>query len=176
MSLLKKGRFQPYFLFIYKRTPPLPRCCRWIEIRTYRNGIDFNFHLSFKCSQHFIKLYIKVLKNGIDKPVKKILIIKQIRLISNTRYVWRTVWRVWMLTLRLKRLTTVFLQRCTWTTNHNVVKIYLCTRYCRSHGHTAMNDEGQMKDNPDKICILTFSSTNYYYYRHFPIGKCDFLP
>ena len=61
---------------------------------TYRNGINFNFHLSFKCSQHFIKLYINVLKNGIDKPVKKILIIKQIRLISNTRYVWRTVWRL----------------------------------------------------------------------------------
>ena len=81
-----------------------------------------------------------------------------------------------MLTLRLKRLTTVFLQRCTWTTKHNVVKIYLCTRYCRSHSHTAMNDEGQMKDNPDKICILTFSSTNYYYYRYFRIGKFDFLP
>ena len=81
-----------------------------------------------------------------------------------------------MLTLRLNRLTTVFLQRCTWTTKHNVVKIYLCTRYCGSHGHTAMNDEDQMKDNPDKICILTFSSTNYYYYRYFSIGKFDFLP
>ena len=71
---------------------------------------------------------------------------------------------------------TTFLQRCTWTTKHNVVKMYLCTRCCRSHGHTAMNDEGQMKDNLDKICIFTFSSTNYYYYCYFPIGKFDFLP
>ena len=40
-----------------------------------------------------------------------------------------------------------------------------------------MNDEGQMEDNPDKICIITFSGTNYYYYhRYFPIGKFDFLP
>ena len=39
-----------------------------------------------------------------------------------------------------------------------------------------MNDEGQMKDNPDKICLLTFSSTNYFYYCYFPIGKFDFLP
>ena len=37
-----------------------------------------------------------------------------------------------------------------------------------------MNDEGQMKGNPNKICILTFSSTNYYCY--FPSGKFDFLP
>ena len=83
-----------------------------------------------------------------------------------------------MLTLRLKRLTTIFLQRCTWTTKHNVVKTYLCNRYFRGHRHAAMNDEGQMKDNSDKICILTFSSTNYYYYyyRYFPIGKFDFLP
>ena len=83
-----------------------------------------------------------------------------------------------MLTLRLKRLTTIFLQRCTWTTKHNVVKMYLCNRYCRSHGHTAMNDEGQMKDNPDKISILTVTRTNYYYYYYcyFPIGKFDFLP
>ena len=83
-----------------------------------------------------------------------------------------------MLTLRLKRLTAIFLQRCTWTTKHNVVKMYLCTRYCRSNGHTKKEkkDEGQMKDNPDKICILTFSSTNYYYYRYFSIGKFDFLP
>ena len=66
-----------------------------------------------------------------------------------------------MLTLRLKRLTAIFLQRCTWTTKHNVVKIYLCTRYCRSHRHTAMKDEGQMKDNSDKICILPFSSPSY---------------
>ena len=65
-----------------------------------------------------------------------------------------------MLTLRLKRLTTIFLQPCTWTTKHNVVKMYLYNRYCRSHGHTAMKDEGQMKDNPDKMCILTFSITN----------------
>ena len=63
-----------------------------------------------------------------------------------------------MLTLRLKRLTTIFLQRCTWTTKHNVVKMYLCNRYFRGHRHAAMNDEGQMKDNSDKICILTFSS------------------
>ncbi|CAH3180961.1 unnamed protein product [Porites lobata] len=27
-----------------------------------------------------------------------------------------------------------------------------------SHGHTVMKEEGQMKDNPDKICILTFSN------------------
>ena len=39
-----------------------------------------------------------------------------------------------------------------------------------------MNDEGQMKDNPDKICLLTFSSTYYFYYCYFPIGKFDFLP
>ena len=63
-----------------------------------------------------------------------------------------------MLTLRLKRLMTTFQQRCTWTTKHNVVKMYLCTRYCRGHRHAAMNDEGQMKDDSGKICILTFSS------------------
>ena len=78
--------------------------------------------------------------------------------------------------LKLKRSTTIFLQRCTWTTKHNIVKMYLCTRYCRSNGHTAINHEGQMKDNADKKCILTFSSTNYYYYCYFPIGKFDFLP
>ena len=39
-----------------------------------------------------------------------------------------------------------------------------------------MNDEGQMKDNPDKICILTFSSSDYYYYCYFSVGKFDFLP
>ena len=66
-----------------------------------------------------------------------------------------------MLTLRLKRLTTIFLQRCTWTTKQNVVKLYLYTSYSRGHRHAAMNDEGQMKDNSDKICILTFSSTNF---------------
>ena len=81
-----------------------------------------------------------------------------------------------MLKLRLKRLTTIFLQRCTQTTKHNVVKMYLYTRNCRSHGHTAMKDEGQMKNNSVKICILTFSSTNCYYYCHFSIGKFDFLP
>ena len=79
-----------------------------------------------------------------------------------------------MPTLRLKRLTTIFLQRCTWNTKHNIVKMYLCNCYCRSNGHTAMNYEGQMKGNPNKICILTFSSTNYYYYSYFP--KFDFLP
>ena len=78
--------------------------------------------------------------------------------------------------IKVKRLTTIFLQRCTWTTRHTVVKMYLCTRYCRSRGHRAMKDEGQMKDNPDKICILTFSGTNYYYYCYLPIGKFDFLP
>ena len=41
--------------------------------------------------------------------------------------------------LRLKRLTTILLQRCTWTTKHNIVKMYLCTGYCRSNGHTAIS-------------------------------------
>ena len=55
--------------------------------------------------------------------------------------------------LRLKRLTTIFLQRCTWTTKHNIVKMYLCNRYCRSNGHTTMNYENQMEDNTEKIRI-----------------------
>ena len=86
-----------------------------------------------------------------------------------------------MLTLRLKRLMTTFLQRCTWTTKYNVIKMYLCSRMYfmqkpRTYTDTAMNDEGQMKDNLDKICIFTFSRTNYYYYCYFTIGEFDFLP
>ena len=145
----------------------------------YRNLIDLKFEFivnSFNCSQYVIKLYIKVLKNGIDQPVKKILIVKQILLISNTRNVWRTVWRMWMPPLRLKRLTPIFLQGCTWTKKHDIVNMYLCIRYCRSNGHTTMTPEGQMEDNPEKIRIWKSSSTNYYYYRYFSIGKFDFLP
>ena len=52
-----------------------------------------------------------------------------------------------------KSLTTIFLQGCTWTTKHNIVKMYLCNRYCRSNGHTAMNYEGQVEDNTEKIRI-----------------------
>ena len=63
--------------------------------------------------------------------------------------------------LRLKRLTTIFLQRCTRTTKHNIVKMYLCTRYCRSNGHTAINHEGHMEDNLDKIRILLFSIPSF---------------
>ena len=63
--------------------------------------------------------------------------------------------------LRLKRLTTIFLQRCTRTTKNNIVKMYLCTRYYRSNGHTAINHEGHMEDNLDKIRILPFSSPRY---------------
>ena len=51
------------------------------------------------------------------------------KLICKTRSVRRTVWRLWMPPLRLKRSTAIFPQRCTWTTIHNIVKIYLCTRY-----------------------------------------------
>ena len=52
-----------------------------------------------------------------------------------------------------KRLTKIFLQGCTWTTKHNIVKMYLWNRYCRSNGHTAIDHEGQMEDNPEKIRI-----------------------
>ena len=52
-----------------------------------------------------------------------------------------------------KSLTKIFLQGCTWTTKHNIVKMYLCNRYSRSNGHTAMNYEGQMEDNTEKIRI-----------------------
>ena len=52
-----------------------------------------------------------------------------------------------------KSLTKVFLQGCTWTTKHSIVKMYLCNRYCRGNGHTAMNYEGQMEDNTEKIRI-----------------------
>ena len=52
-----------------------------------------------------------------------------------------------------KSLTKIFLQGCTWTTKHNIVKMYLSNRYCRSHGNTAMNYEGQMEDNTEKIRI-----------------------
>ena len=52
-----------------------------------------------------------------------------------------------------KRLTKIFLQGCTWTTKHNIVKMYLCNRYCRSNGHTEMNYENQVEDNTEKIRI-----------------------
>ena len=52
-----------------------------------------------------------------------------------------------------KSLTKIFLQGCTWTTKHNIVKMYLWNRYCRSNGHRAMNYEGQMEDNTEKIRI-----------------------
>ena len=75
-----------------------------------------------------------------------------------------------------KRLTKIFLQGCTWTTKHNIVKMYLSNRYCRSNGHTEMNYENQVEDNTEKIRILKSSGTNYYYYHYFSIGKFDFLP
>ena len=52
-----------------------------------------------------------------------------------------------------KRLTKIFLQGCTWTMKHNIVKLYLCTRYCRSNEHTEMNYENQVEDNTEKIRI-----------------------
>ena len=57
-------------------------------------------------------------------------------------------------TIKVKKVNdNIFLQRRTWTTKQNIVKMYLCTRYCRSNGHTAMNYEGQMEDNTEKIRI-----------------------
>ena len=49
-----------------------------------------------------------------------------------------------------KRLKKIFVLGCTWTTKHNIVKMYLCNRYCKSNGHAAMNSEGQMEDNTEK--------------------------
>ena len=50
--------------------------------------------------------------------------------------------------------------------------MYLRNRYYRSNGNTAMNYEGQMEDNTEKIGSWKSSGTNYY----FSVGKFDFLP
>ena len=52
-----------------------------------------------------------------------------------------------------KSLTKTFLQGCTWTTKHNIVKMYSRNHYCRSNGHTEMKYENQVEDNTEKIRI-----------------------
>ena len=67
MSLLKKNeRFQPSSLLLDMNRNQMTLM--------YRNLMDLKFQFivnSFNCSPYVIKLYMKVLKNGIDQPVKK---------------------------------------------------------------------------------------------------------
>ena len=83
-----------------------------------------------------------------------------------------------------KRLTKIFLQGCTWTTKHNIVKMYLCNRCCRSDGHTEMNYKTKWRiilkryafENHQVliiIIIVTFLSVNLISYHRPSSTSCQ---
>ena len=61
--------------FIFCDNPPLLLDMNRNQMTLmYRNLMDLKFQFivhSFNCSPYVIKLYMKVLKNGTDQPVKK---------------------------------------------------------------------------------------------------------
>ena len=103
--------------------------------------------------------------NGNDHQLKKLLIVKQILLVSTLRNVLRTVWRIYILMLGCKRLTHLVYDH----------KIFLssCIQVCALAG---TKDEILFHYCP-KFFLLLFYQTNAYFvcvvdYRGSFRGRC----